>query len=175
MRDSFHIGILRFRETWGASCLLIHANVAITHSMADAVSIRCFVRSETVSFRVSSITALYMWSLFALFHRQPSTNADGENHPVTHVQNLSRHLLSTYFILITCPLLHTSVSLHADGLWSCFSERQGYRSPRSAFNALDRWLVPIGSTSDEVSLRLPRPFFPYINSTSPSFPLFQPC
>ena len=75
------------------------ANVAITHSMADAVSIRCFVRSSTVSFRMSSITALFMWSFFTLFHRQPSRNADGENHPVTHVQNLSRHF---------CPLILSS-------------------------------------------------------------------
>ena len=37
------------------------------------------------------------------------------------------------------------------------------------FNASDTWLVPIGSASDEASLRLPRLFFPYINSTSSSF------
>ena len=42
-------------------------------------------------------------------------------------------------------------------------------SSRRVFNALDRWLVFIGFASDEASLRLPRPFIPYINSTSPSF------
>ena len=31
-----------------------------------------------------------------------------------------------------------------------------------AFNALDTWRVPIGHASDEASLRLPRPFIPYI-------------
>ena len=31
-----------------------------------------------------------------------------------------------------------------------------------AFNALDTWRVPIGCASDEASLRLPRPFIPYI-------------
>ena len=31
-----------------------------------------------------------------------------------------------------------------------------------AFNALDTWRVPIGCASDEVSLRLPRPFIPSI-------------
>ena len=81
MRDSFHIGILRFREAWGASCLLTHANVAITHLMADTVSICCSVRLGTVSFRTSSVTVLYMWSFFTLFHRQPFKSADGKNHP----------------------------------------------------------------------------------------------
>ena len=33
--------------------------------------------------------------------------------------------LSTYFILITCPLLHTSVSLYTEGLWSSFSKEAG--------------------------------------------------
>ena len=33
--------------------------------------------------------------------------------------------LSTYFILITCPLLHTSVSLYTDGSWSLFSKEAG--------------------------------------------------
>ena len=154
--------------------MLTHANVAITHLMADIVSIRFSVRLGTVSFRTSSVTVLYMWSFFTLFHRQPFKNADSKNHPVTHVQNSYRHFCP-HFILITCPLLHNSVSLHTNGLWSCFLERLGYRSPGSVFNALDRWLVPIGSASDEASLRIPRPFFPYINSTSPSFPLFQPC
>ena len=31
-----------------------------------------------------------------------------------------------------------------------------------AFNALDTWRVTIGRASDEASLRLPRPFIPYI-------------
>ena len=158
MRDSFHIGILRFRETWGASCLLTHANVAITHLMADTVSIRCSVRLGVVIFRTSSVTVLYMWSFFTLFHHQPFKNADGKSHPVTHVQNLYRHFCP-HFILITCPLLHDPVSLHTDGLWSCFPEGLGYRSPGSVFNASDTWLVPIGSASDKALLRLPRPFF----------------
>ena len=41
-----------------------------------------------------------------------------------------------------------------DYLWDSSSCR--------AFNALDTWRVPIGCTSDEASLRLPRPFIPYI-------------
>ena len=41
-----------------------------------------------------------------------------------------------------------------DHLWDSSSCR--------AFNALDMWRVPIGCASDEASLRLPRPFIPYI-------------
>ena len=60
LRDSFHIGVLRFHEAWGASYLLIHANVVIKHSMTDAVSLCCSVRFSTVSFRMSSFMVLYV-------------------------------------------------------------------------------------------------------------------
>ena len=85
-----------------------------------------------------------------------------------------RHPCLTHFILISCPLLHSSVTLYTDGLWSLFSKEAGIlftwvSSSRWVFNALDRWLAFTGSTFDEASLRLPRPFFPYINSTSLSF------
>ena len=86
-------------------------------------------------------------------------------------ENMYRHPCLTHFILISCPLLHTSVTLYTDGLWSLFSKEAGIlftwvSSSRWVFNALDRWLVFIGSAFDEASLRLPRPFFPYINNTS---------
>ena len=46
------------------------------------------------------------------------------------------------------------LSRRENHLWDSSSYR--------AFNALDTWRVPIGRASDEASLRLPRPFIPYI-------------
>ena len=147
--------------------------------MTDAVNLCCSVRLSTVSFRMSSFMVLYMWSSFTLYRRQLFRIADGKTCSVTLVQNMFRHpcpkhvpspLSFTYFIHITCPLLHTSVSLYTDWLWSLFSKEAGILFAWVyVFNVLDRWLVFIGSASDEASLRLPHPFFPYINSTSPSF------
>ena len=109
MRDNFHIGVLRFHEAWGENYLLIHANVVIRHSMTDAVSLYCSVRFNTVSFRMSSFMVLYVEFLHTI---SPSAK---------HVPSP----LSTYFILITCLLLHTSVSLYTDGSWSLFSKEAG--------------------------------------------------
>ena len=38
----------------------------------------------------------------------------------SRLSSLDRHSRLTNFILITCPLLHTSVRLYTDGLWSLF-------------------------------------------------------
>ena len=121
MRDSFHIGVFGFHETWGASYLLMYANVVITHSMADAVSIHCSVRLCAVSFRIFNLAALYMWSLFNTFCRQHGLTATHIPLPMSEICPVT---LVPSFILITCPLLHTSVSIYTDGLWSCSPKRQ---------------------------------------------------
>ena len=52
----------------------------------------------------------------SLFHRQPFRNANGKKHPVTHVQNLSRHF---------CPLILSS-SLAPYSIPSSVSILTGY-------------------------------------------------
>ena len=49
----------------------------ITHSLADAVSLRRSVRLITVSFRMPSFTVPYLWSSFTLYYRQSFRDGDG--------------------------------------------------------------------------------------------------
>ena len=90
-------------------------------------------------------------------------------------------LWSISFIIISCPLLHISVTFHTDGLWSsrfCWllyslRRRENYLhgSPRAAVHLM-LWtggLFLLALLLTKASLRLPCPFIPYINSTSPLF------
>ena len=96
-------------------------------------------------------------------------------------------LWSISFIIISCPLLHISVTFHTDGLWSsrfCWllyslRRRENYLhgSPRAAVHLM-LWTGGVFSLAlllTRASLRLPRPSIPYISGTSSSFSLFHPC
>ena len=94
--------------------------------------------------------------LYGILRGVPSHHIAVSSLEMLTAKRVPSPLSFTYFILITCPLLHTSVNLYTDGLWSLFSKEAGILFVWiCVLNALDRLLVSIGSASNEVSLRLP--------------------
>ena len=106
--------------------------------------------------------------------------ADSSEDSVTN-KPLAYILWSISFILISCPLLHISVTFHTDGLWSsrfCWllyslrrQENYLHGTPQAAVHLM-LWtggLFLLALLLTRASLRLPRPFIPYKSSTSSSF------
>ena len=102
------------------------------------------------------------------------------NHDWRHITFCLSILYHWYFVPISCPLLHISVSYFlcwrfmeciSIGVYVYFwlggKIIKWVASSCRAFNALDTWWFPIGYAPDEASLRLPRLFIPYIMGALP--------
>ena len=143
---------------WGASYLLIYVNAQINHSIdwRRQPKFTPSVYIYPVSFRMSSFTC------GVIFLHIP-VSLEGMLTAKT-----PRHLCPAYAVTLVYLILSSSLAPYSippsdsilTGCGVCFSKEAGISFAWiRAFNALDRWLVPIGFAFDETSLRLPRHFF----------------
>ena len=157
---------------WRASHLLIHANVVSKWSLTSVVSIYNAFGLHTVSFRMTfSFIIPSACGASPQNFIPPSviwTRIEGPLDPVTYLS------WPISFILIGCPLLHIFVVFYIDGLWSIFllmvmfflSRQENYLCgiPWAAAHLL-LWTCggfPLALLLTRASLRLLRPFIPYI-------------
>ena len=129
MRDPFRIGVaLRFTKTWRASHSLIHTNVVMKKSLTGAVSISNTFTLYAVSFRVPfslytvgfRIPSVLLF-LRPVFYKHLTLPSAIWNNDWWHITFRLSIIYNWYFVPISCPLLHISVScFYTDGLWSTF-------------------------------------------------------